>query len=143
LAQLDKAYANSQSDIANQAPDAENSFNSNVDNTKTNLYTMNANAADPLTTAAQAQASAGAIVAPQSYPTLSNVFGDALSPFATANKTNSQSMTPGHGIKFLRRHRRAGKGARSILRIDTCPKKLANPLFRLRRPSKSTATKML
>jgi hypothetical protein len=50
--------------------------------------------ADPLTMASQAQAQAGTIVSPQSYPTLSNVFADGLSGFATANNTNKQSMNP-------------------------------------------------
>lgn len=92
LAQLDKTYSNNQADIANKGADAANTLRTNIDNTKTNLYSMNANAADPAQAGAQAQEASGAIVAPQSYPTLSNVFGDALSGVATATKANQQSM---------------------------------------------------
>jgi hypothetical protein len=102
LAQLDKTYANNQTDIANKATDSENAFKASVDNTKSQLYTQNASAADPLTMASQAQASAGAIVAPSSYPTLSNVFGDALNSVSTAGKANAYSMygsaVPSFGI---------------------------------------------
>ncbi len=94
VAQLDKTYANNQTDIANKSMDAENALKANVDNTKTTLYSMNANAADPASAAAQAQAASGAIVAPQSYPTLSNVFGDALGSVATTAKANNNSLYP-------------------------------------------------
>lgn len=36
----------------------------------------------------------GAIVSPQSYPTLSNVFADGIGLVATAQKTDSTSLTP-------------------------------------------------
>ena len=91
-AQLNKTYANTQSDIANKAADAENAFKASVDNTKSQLYTQNAAAADPYSMGTQAQAAAGAVVAPQSYPSLSNVFGDALSSVATASRANANSM---------------------------------------------------
>ena len=91
-------YNNSQADIANHATDAENTLKSNVDTTKGNLYTMNAATADPLTMASQAQSQAGAIVAPQAYPTLSNVFADGLSSVATAQKANANSMNPSYSM---------------------------------------------
>lgn len=94
LSQQSKTYNNSQTDIANKAGDAKNSLKAAVDTTKGNLYAQNSAAADPLTMASQAQAQAGALVAPQAYPTLSNIFADGLSSFATANKTNAQSMSP-------------------------------------------------
>lgn len=94
IAQQGKTYNNTQADIANKATDASNGLRTQVDTTKGNLYAQNAAVADPLTMATQAQAQSGAIVSPQSYPTLSNVFADGLSSFATANKTNSQSMNP-------------------------------------------------
>jgi hypothetical protein len=94
IALQDQTYNNSKADIANHATDAENSLRSAVDNTKSNLYTENNATADPLTMASQAQSQSGAIVAPQSYPTLGNVFADGLNSVATATKANSQSMTP-------------------------------------------------
>lgn len=93
-AMLDKDLAYGQSDIANKSADAENNFKTSVDNTKSNLYNLNASAADPEMMAQQAQAQSGAIVAPQSYPTLSNYFGDALNSVATATKANQGSMYP-------------------------------------------------
>lgn len=94
LSQQQKTYNNAQGDIANHAADAQNGLRSTVDNTKGQLYAQNINAADPLSMAAQAQAQAGALVAPQSYPTLSNVFADGLSALGTANKANAGSMNP-------------------------------------------------
>jgi len=100
LAQLDKTYANNQADIANKAKDSENAFKASVDNTKSQLYTQNAAAADPELMAAQAQAASGAVVAPSSYPSLSNVFGDALNSVATASRANANSMYPYQGFSF-------------------------------------------
>lgn len=97
LSQLDKTRDNAEVDIGNKATDATNGMRSTVDATKTNLYGMNAAAADPLAAASQAQAQAGAIVAPQSYPGLGDVFAGALAPFASGMKTNSQSMNPWRG----------------------------------------------
>lgn len=94
LSRLDKTYNDTRADIGNRSVDATNAFRSSVDNTKGNLYTQNSATADPLTMAAQAQAQSGAIVAPQSYPTLGDVFSGALAPYATATKVNNQSMNP-------------------------------------------------
>lgn len=89
-----KTYNDTQAAIGNKASDAANGLRSTVDNTKGQLYAENNNVADPLTMASQAQAQAGSIVSPQSYPTLSNVFADGLAGFSTANKANAQSMDP-------------------------------------------------
>lgn len=90
--QLQKSYGTEQAQIADQGQSAANSMKNTVSNAETNLYNMNASAADPSAAATQAQASAGSIVSPQSYPTLSNVFGAVLSPFAAAQKSASNSM---------------------------------------------------
>jgi hypothetical protein len=74
LSQLDKTKHNAEVDIGNAATDASNGLRSKVDSAKSNLYSLNASAADPLATASQAQSQAGAIVSPQSYPTLTDVF---------------------------------------------------------------------
>jgi hypothetical protein len=94
LSQLDKTRDNAQIGIANSASGAVNGLKSNISNTKTNLYGMNASAADPTAAASQAQAQAGAIVSPQSYPTLTDVFAGALAPFAAAAKSNAGSFNP-------------------------------------------------
>jgi hypothetical protein len=68
---------------------------SKIDSAKTNLYSVNASAADPLTSASRAQSEAGAIVSPQSYPTLTDVCAGALAPFATAARTYAQRRLEG------------------------------------------------
>lgn len=93
-AMLNKDYSYGQSDIANKAADSENAFKSSVDNTKSSLYNLNASAADPEMMAQQAQAQSGAIVAPQSYPTISDYFGNVLGSVATATKANQTGMNP-------------------------------------------------
>lgn len=98
MGQLDKAYGTAQGQIANSAADATNSLRSTVNNSENNLYSLANQAVDPLSFASQAQQSAGAIVAPQSYPTLGSVFGAALSPLASAattyNSRGTQSGAP-------------------------------------------------
>ncbi len=96
-AMLNKDLAFGQTDVANKSRDAENTFKASVDSTKSNLYNLNAQAADPEMMAQQAQAASGAIVAPQSYPTLADYFSPALSSVATASKANSQSLYPAAG----------------------------------------------
>ena len=94
IAQLDKTNEDAQASIGGAATDAANSMKANVNNSKNTLYAENTAAADPLAAASQAQAGAGAIVSPQSVPTMSNVFAGALAPFATAAKVNGASMYP-------------------------------------------------
>ena len=95
-AQLEKTYATGQANIANQGTDAANSLKTQVNNTENNLSAMNAAAANPSMAATQAQAASGALVAPQAYPTLANVFGSVLSPIASATKayTGGMNYTP-------------------------------------------------
>lgn len=102
-AMLQKQYNTSQSDIASKGQDAANTAQANVNNEKTNLYNMNSSAADPLAAQTSAQAATGALVSPQSYPSLGNVFGAALSPIASATKTAAGSPyypNPNAGIGF-------------------------------------------
>lgn len=94
LGQLDKTNANAQAGIGANAVDATNQLRSTINNSKNSLYAENTAAADPLAAASQAQASAGSIVAPQSVPSLSNVFAGALQPVATAAKVNGSSLYP-------------------------------------------------
>ena len=100
LAQLDKTNQDAQASIGAGATDAENTLKANVNNSKNSLYAENTAAADPLAAASQAQAGAGAIVAPSSVPTMSNVFAGALAPFATAAKVNGQSLTPTSSVNY-------------------------------------------
>ncbi len=97
MSQLNKTNEDAQGSIGAAATDAANGLRTTVNNAKTGLYAENAAAADPLAAATTSQATAGTIVAPQSQPTMSNVFAGALAPFATAQKVNSQSLYPNSG----------------------------------------------
>jgi hypothetical protein len=94
-AQLELSNANEQTQIADQGVSAAQSLESTVNNTEDQLSAMNATAADPALAASEAQAQSAALVAPQSYPTLSNVFSSVVSPFAAAAKAGSGSTAPG------------------------------------------------
>jgi hypothetical protein len=93
LGLLDQQYNTAQAGIANSAADAANSLKSTVNSTENNLYGIAQQAVDPLSFASQAQQSAGAIVAPTSYPTLSSVFASALQPAASAATANNSRGT--------------------------------------------------
>jgi hypothetical protein len=94
MAQLQKARDTTQSDIASRGQDAANSAQATVNNAKTNLYGLNAAAADPLMAQEQATAQTGALVSPTSYPSLGNVFGSVLSPLASAGKAQAGAPYP-------------------------------------------------
>lgn len=96
-ANLYNTYGTARAGIGNSAVDATNQLRGTVNNAKNTMYGLAEQATDPLSMATQAQASAGSIVAPQSYPSMANVFGDVLSPLASGLKTSSQS-TSGGGI---------------------------------------------
>lgn len=99
-ANLYQTYGNARAGIANSAVDATNQLRGTVNNAKNTMYGLAEQATDPLSLATQAQATAGSIVAPQSYPGLGNVFGDVLSPIASGLKTNSGSMGGSIGGAF-------------------------------------------
>ncbi|MGB7101549.1 MAG: hypothetical protein WBD95_22625 [Xanthobacteraceae bacterium] len=89
---LQQDYAENEAQIASQAQDASNQLESTVSNDETNLTALNNSGNNPGATATTAQADAGAIVAPQAYPTLSNVFGAALTPTASAAKSATTAV---------------------------------------------------
>lgn len=91
-AQLQKTYAENEASVAAGGQSAAQQMESTVSNDETNLYGMNATAANPNTTATMAQATSGALVAPQAYPTLSNVFASALSPLSNATKSATTGL---------------------------------------------------
>jgi hypothetical protein len=91
-AQLEKTYATNQAQIADQGVNAANTLRTQVNNTEDQLSSMNATAANPSLAASEATADSTALVAPQAYPTLSNVFGSVLSPIASATKAYNGSV---------------------------------------------------
>lgn len=91
---LAKTRSDSEADIGNQAVDASNSLKKQVEDTKSNLYSINQSAADPAGVSARAIGEAGAIVAPRALSPLGQVFASVLQPLAVYNKADGTSMNP-------------------------------------------------
>lgn len=91
-AQLAKTNEGEQATIADQGQNAAQSLESTVNNTENTLSAENQSAANPSLAASQAQAASGALVAPQTYPSLSNVFASALTPLASGAKAASGAV---------------------------------------------------
>ena len=79
--------------IANESQDESNRLRQTVQNSKTNLYNLNAISADPQAINAQAQGQATALVAPTAFSPLGQVFASALQPFVNYN--NAFQSRPG------------------------------------------------
>jgi hypothetical protein len=94
FAQLDKTRADTETDIGNQAADASNDLKKRVEDTKSNLYSINQSAADPAGASARAIGEASAIVAPRALSPLGNVFASVLAPLGAYNKADATSMQP-------------------------------------------------
>jgi hypothetical protein len=93
LGDLFRQYGDQRTQIANQAADAATALRGNVEKTKTDLYTLNQASADPQGINARARGEASALVAPQAYSPLGNVFASALDPIAQA--AAARGRTPG------------------------------------------------
>jgi hypothetical protein len=68
--------------VTNEAFDAANNFRNQVEKTKSNLYTLNAAAADPSMISARAAGEAGSLVAPTATTPLGDLFASTLAPYA-------------------------------------------------------------
>jgi hypothetical protein len=89
---LDQAHGDQTAAAVNQAADAANSFKNQVDQEKTNLYSLNSASADPSTIATQAEGSAAALVPPTNSTQLGNLFGSVLAPYV--NYTRAAMYSP-------------------------------------------------
>ena len=94
LGRVDKQKADAEAQIGNQSADAAAGLRGQVENTKTNLYNINRAAADPEGISARATGEATALVAPQAFSPLGQVFANAVQPFLAFNKVDSTSMNP-------------------------------------------------
>lgn len=83
--------------IANEAQDAANKLRSNVENAKTNLYSLNESAADPKAANALAKGQATALVAPPAFSPLGQVFASFLAPLAAGLQSRRASPGAGYG----------------------------------------------
>jgi hypothetical protein len=78
---LDQAHGDQTAAATNQAADAANQFKNQIDQEKTNLYSLNSASADPSTIATQAEGASAALVPPTGPTQLGNLFGSVLSPY--------------------------------------------------------------
>src|SRR5690606_5344548 len=81
FADLAKEHSNARTNIANEALDAANKLRAQVENAKSNLYSLNEASADPQAINAQAIGRATALVAPPTDSPLGNIFAGALDAF--------------------------------------------------------------
>lgn len=79
---LTSEYGKAKQNIANEALDASNKLRSQVESSKSNLYSINEASADPMGVNAQAVGASTALVAPPQYSPLGQIFVNALQPFA-------------------------------------------------------------
>lgn len=93
LGDLTKEYTDAKSNIANESLDAANKLRGQVENSKSNLYSLNEVSADPKAVNAQATGQATALVAPPQYSPLGQVFAAALAPFANYQQAASNTPT--------------------------------------------------
>lgn len=101
IADLFKKYSDEKANVTGAATDAANTLKSKVQDTKTNLYSLNESASDPETVAAAAAGQASAIAQPQSYSPISNVFADALTSWNALNSARNNSAYTG-GTSYYR-----------------------------------------
>jgi len=98
--QLEKTYNNTQADIGNSASDFANQLKTQEQNAKSGVEALNTGAASPFTLGTQAQAAGATVQAPSSFPSIGNVFGASLQPFAAGAKTNSEAYNQTGALPF-------------------------------------------
>lgn len=92
-AKLYKDYTQANTNISNEALDAANKLRSQVQDQKSNLYSINEASADPMGVNAQAVGASTALVAPPTYSPLGQLFTAALQPFINYQQTSSNAPT--------------------------------------------------
>lgn len=102
-ADLTKEYSTAKQNIANEALDASNKLRTQVEQSKSNLYSLNEASADPMSANAQASGAATTLVAPPQYSPLGQIFASALTPFQnyvqSAQTTPTRSYTSNYSTK--------------------------------------------
>lgn len=98
LGDLQKTYNDERSSIGGKAFDAAQDIRARIENQKSNLYSYNTAAADPQGVAARARSEATALVAPQAFSPLGQVFASALQPIAAFVSADRNSVSPQLGF---------------------------------------------
>lgn len=94
FALLNKTRDDATTQVASQGVDAANNIKKQVEDTKTNLYSINQSTADPKGINAQALSQAGSIAAPTSFSPIGQVFASVMNPLTMYNRGDATSMTP-------------------------------------------------
>lgn len=94
--QTDLAKKNNEArlQIGNDAQGAANDLRKQVEQNKTNLYSLNEASADPQAAMARAQGAATSLAAPASYSPLGDVFSSFLGSLATTNNAFNNTPVP-------------------------------------------------
>jgi hypothetical protein len=94
LTDLFARRAGAEADIGNQSVDAANKLRGQIEGAKTNLYQLNAGAADPALAANQAQGAAASFATQPQFSPLGQVFASALPAVAAFQKADANSLYP-------------------------------------------------
>jgi hypothetical protein len=112
MGDLFRQYGEERTGVANQATDAANTLRGNVEQNKSQLYSMNLAAADPALASSSAQGAATAIAAPTAYTPLGQVFASALQPISYYNQARQYSPGPSYQSPMPA----SGAGSSSVVR---------------------------
>ena len=102
LGDLFKQYGDQKAEATNAAADAANKLKAQVEDTKTNLYSLNESASDPATVASAATGQASAIAQPQIYSQLGSLFADTLTPWNSYTSAKNNSAATAGGYSYYR-----------------------------------------
>jgi hypothetical protein len=91
LADLARKANEARTRIGGEAVDQANALRGKVEQSKTNLYSVNNSSADPNAISARATGEATSLAAPQSFQPLGNLFTDLISSIGTAASANANS----------------------------------------------------
>lgn len=108
-------YNQTRSQVESDAQGAVNDMRGRVQSAKTDLYGMNAVAANPEAAMAQAQAQATALAAPQSYSPLGQVFESFLHNAGAFNQANRNSVNPMSFNSGPRLYNPSGSGSSTVV----------------------------
>jgi len=94
LSDLTGRFNDERTAIDNRALDASQNFRSQIERQKTDLFSLNQASADPQGIAARARGESTALVAPQSFSPLGQVFASALQPLSAFVSADRNAVAP-------------------------------------------------
>lgn len=113
LADLARENTDARTGIANEAVDAAKKLRGQVENSKSNLYSLNEASANPQAVNAQAVGSATSLVAPPTYSPLGQVFASALNSLGSFQSARSNRPTRSYSSPYPQA---SGAGSSTVVR---------------------------